>query len=71
VAQSGDKGAPSPVYSRVAAAVLTERFDEILEDYDGKMVGLLSVERERFPGDLLRKRWPAAARLRSVRGCGE
>jgi hypothetical protein len=37
----------------------------------GKMVGLLSEERERFLGDLLRKRWPAAARLRPVRGCGE
>jgi hypothetical protein len=26
-----------------------------------KMVGLLSIERERFLGDLLRKRWPVAA----------
>ena len=37
----------------------------------GKMVGLLSMEQERFLGDLLRKRWLVAARLRSVRGCGE
>jgi signal transduction histidine kinase len=40
VAQSGDRGAPSPVYSRVAAAVLTERFDEILEDYERRLLGM-------------------------------
>jgi hypothetical protein len=37
----------------------------------GKTVGLLSIERERFLGDILRKRWLAAASSRSVRGCGE
>jgi hypothetical protein len=40
VAQSGAGHAPSAVYSRVAAAVLTERFDEILEDYERRLLGM-------------------------------
>ncbi len=40
MAQSGDGGAPSAVYSWAAAAVLEERFDEILEDYERRLLGM-------------------------------
>jgi signal transduction histidine kinase len=40
VAQSGDRGTPSAAYSRAAAAVLEERFDEILEDYERRLLGM-------------------------------
>jgi signal transduction histidine kinase len=40
VAQSGDGGAPSAAYARAAAAVLAERFDEILEDYERRLLGM-------------------------------
>jgi hypothetical protein len=36
----------------------------------GKMVSLLSMERERFLSDLLRKWWPVAVLPRHVGGCG-
>ena len=35
-----------------------------------KMVRLLSMERERFLSDLLRRWWPVAVVLRHVEGCG-
>jgi hypothetical protein len=35
-----------------------------------KMVSLLSMERERFLSNLLRKRWPVGVLPRHVEGCG-